>query len=58
LNLEVKQLIEAIAMDNNMAKDALDQKNIHALGAIIERQRNELESLIKITHNDQPRRPG
>ncbi|MEY3759062.1 MAG: hypothetical protein RIR39_553 [Pseudomonadota bacterium] len=42
----IKDIISAIAMDNQMAKDALQQKNYRAVGAIVERQHGEINKLI------------
>jgi hypothetical protein len=42
----IKDIISAIAMDNQMARDALQQKNYRAVGAIVERQYGEINKLI------------
>jgi len=34
----IKDIVSAIEMDNQMAKDALQQKNYRAVGVIVERQ--------------------
>ena len=46
--MDLRPALEAIAMDNTMAKDALAMKNLSALKVILERQENELKQVFLI----------
>ena len=43
---DLRAAINAIAMDNTMAKDALAMENLSALKLILERQENELANAL------------
>lgn len=48
---EHQEIISAIFMDNTMAKDALKQKNYHAVFLALERQETEIKRLIDFVEN-------